>query len=206
VRALQPGSAAAWYNEGTALEALGRTAEARARYRDALLRDAHYSPALNNLGALDLRDGRVVEARQAFELAVRGDPGNADAHANLGLVLIATADAELGLASIARALAQKPQLLGGLMPHAWLLAAHADPLRRRPEAALDLAQRILLVSPDRAGALDLLAACLAATGDFARAADTAAAAVSAAAASADLPAIRERLALYQRRQPFVLRQ
>ncbi len=63
VTQLQRDAAPAWFNEGVALEAMGRRADARSRYRDALTRDAGYSPAHNNLGTLLLRDGMVPEAR-----------------------------------------------------------------------------------------------------------------------------------------------
>mgnify|MGYP003347178976 CR=1 FL=1 len=64
VRALRPESAVAWFNEGTALEASGQAAAAREKYEEALRRDARYSPALNNVGALLLKDGRLADARK----------------------------------------------------------------------------------------------------------------------------------------------
>jgi tetratricopeptide (TPR) repeat protein len=206
VTRLQPESAAAWFNEGTALEALGDVAGARAKYRQALSRDSGYSPALNNLGALQLREGSVAEARNAFTLAVTADPANAGAHANLGLALIATGQPDIGIARINKALELKPELLSGMSSHAWLLAAHADGASRRPEAALDLAERIVRVSSDRAGTFDLLAACYAATGAFEKAVQTASAALAAApASSSDLrDAIQKRITLYRARQPFIL--
>ena len=203
---LQPNSAAAWFNEGTALEALGRTSEAKARYRRALTLDPDYAPALNNLGVLHLQDGLVAEARNAFALAVNRDPANADAHANLGLVLIATGQPDAGMARVTRALELKPELLAGMAPHVWLLAANTNPAARRPSEALALAERIARVSTDRAGALDALAASQAATGDFQSAVQTAGAALSAAPANQSelRDAIRERIALYRSGRPYVL--
>ena len=206
VRALRPASAAAAFNTGAALEALGHGAEAETRYREALRLDANYSPAHNNLGAIAMRSGRIADARAAFERAVAADAGNADAHANLGLAMIAAANAETGLAHIREALARKPDLLAGLMPHAWLLAAHADPRVRRPADALALASQIERVSFSPPDALDLLAVCHAATGDF----DTAIRVASAAldAAPANRPelrrAIADRIALYRRATPYRL--
>jgi hypothetical protein len=88
--------------------------------------------------------------------------------------------------------------------HAWLLAANSDSAARRPAAAVDLAERIVRVSADRAGALDLLAACQAATGAFDQAVQTASAALAAAPASDLRDAIQKRIALYRNRRPFVL--
>ena len=199
-------SASAWFNEGTALEAMGDARNAKSRYQQALKRDPRYSPALNNLGALQLRDGLIAEARDAFAHAIESDPVNADAQANLGLVLLATRQPDAALARIARALDLKPALLAGMMPHAWLLAANADADSRRPAEALALAERIAKISADRAAALDLLAACQAATGDFDRAVRTAGAAWSAAPASSTAlrEAIRDRIGLYKAKRPFVL--
>ena len=206
VRMLQPSSAAAAFNAGTALEALGRTADAATRYREALSLDANYSPAHNNTGALLLRAGRIADARAAFERAIKSDPANADSHANLGLVLMARGEPEVGIAQVTRALELKPELLAGMSPHVWLLAANTDPTARRPSEALALAERIVRVSTDRAGALDALAASQAASGDFATAVQTAGAALSAAPANPPelRDAIRERIALYRSGRPYVL--
>ena len=203
---LQPKSPAAWFNEGTAREAMGRPNEAKIRYRQALGFDPDYSPALNNLGALQLREGLVAEARDAFTHAVNSDPANADAHANLGLVLIAGGQPDAGMVRVARALEIKPELLAGMSPHVWLLAANADPTARRPAQALALAERIVRVSSDRAGALDALAASQAAAGDFQSAVQTAGAALAAApAGQSDLrDAIRNRIALYRSGRPYEL--
>jgi len=121
-RKLEPSSAAAWFNEGTALEALGRAADAAEAYRQALQRNPSYSPALNNSGALLLREGRIAEARAAFERAIATDPLNADAHANLGLSMIAAGEPDAGLTHTQRAIAITPQLLPGMTPHVLLLA------------------------------------------------------------------------------------
>jgi tetratricopeptide (TPR) repeat protein/mono/diheme cytochrome c family protein len=205
---LQPNSAAAWFNEGTVLEAMGRPSDAKARYRQALRAEPDYSPALNNLGALQLREGRVAEARDAFTHAVNSDPANADAHANLGLVLIAGGQPDAGMAQVTRALELKPELLAGMSAHVWLLAANADATARRPSEARALAERIVRVSADRAGALDALAASQAAAGDFQSAVQTAGAALSATPAPS--PALREailaRITLYRDRRTFVLAQ
>jgi tetratricopeptide (TPR) repeat protein len=204
VRTRQKASAPAWFNEGTALEALGRTADAAARYREAIRLDPDYSPAHNNAGALLLRAGRIDEARAAFERAVDADPANADAHANLGLSLIGAGQSDAGLGQLERALEIAPGLVGGLTPHVILLAAHADRSARRPAAAFALAERVARSATDRAAALDALAICHAALGRFDDAVRIAGAALSAAPAGSLSAAIRARIALYQKQQPFVL--
>ena len=206
VRKLQPSSAAAWFNEGTALEALGRRADAIDRYTSALRLDANYSPAHNNIGALALKEGRIEEARLSFERAVSSDPANADARANYGLTLLAAGRTDQGLAQITDAVDRKPELVGSLTSHVLLLAAHHDPAARRPAAARALAERVARVAFDRAAALDARAVSQAATGDFAAAVQTAGAALSATPAPAEelRQAIQRRMALYRQQQPFVL--
>jgi tetratricopeptide (TPR) repeat protein/mono/diheme cytochrome c family protein len=205
-RQLDPTSPAAWFNEGTALEALARPTDAAAAYRQALQRNPSYSPALNNVGALLLRDGRLAEARAVFERAIAADSLNADAHANLGLSMIAAGEPDAGLTHTHRAIAIKPELLPGMTPHVLLLAAHSDAAMRRPREAQALAERIVRISEDQAAALDALAICQAALGEFDRAVQTAGAALSATPAPS--PALREailaRIMLYRDRRPFVL--
>jgi tetratricopeptide (TPR) repeat protein len=206
VTALRPESASAWFNEGVALEALGRGDEARARYEQALARDAAYSPALNNLAALLLKEGRVADARAGFERAVSADPKNADARANLALILAGTADTDAALAHVAVALEQKPDLLTRMTPVVWLLAAHSEPAARRPAEARRLAERIVVATRRAAPALDALAACYAGLGSFDEAVRLASEAEAATPANppALRAAIRERIALYRAGKTFTL--
>lgn len=206
VRALRPESAAAWFNEGVALEAVGRAGEARERYEQALAREPAYSAAHNNLAALLLKEGRVAEARAGFERAVGADWKNADAHANLALVLAGTTDTDAALSQVAIALEQKPDLLMGMAPVVWLLVAHPESMARRPEAARRLAERIVAATGRAAAGLDALAACHAALGLFEDAVRLASEAESAT--PANLPtlkaSIRERIALYRAGKAFTL--
>ena len=207
VTRLQPASAPAWFNEGVALEALGRRDEARQRYAEAVRISSSYSPAHNNLGVLLLRDGRVAEARAVFERAIAADPENADARANLALVMAADSATDAALTQIHYALQIKPDLLTGLTPVVWLLAAHPDAGARRPAEARRLAERIVAATSRRdPAALDALAACLAGIGSFDDAIRTAGAAEAATPASAPelLAAIRARIALYRAGRTFVL--
>jgi tetratricopeptide (TPR) repeat protein len=204
VRQRQPDSAPARFNEAVALEALGRIAEAEAGYREAVRREPDYSAALNNLGALSMRAGRAGEARKLLERAVKANPANGEARANLGLLLIASGEPDRAVSEVNEALRRQPDLVAGLTPFAWLLAAHPHDGVRRPAAARALALRIVEATLRRdAGALDVLAAAYAAEGDFdaaVRVADEALALADGAVAGA----IRARLALYRAGLPFVL--
>jgi tetratricopeptide (TPR) repeat protein len=207
VRRLQPQSGPAWFNEGVALEALARLEDAEARYAEAIRLDPAYSAAHNNIGTLRLRKGDQIGARAAFERAVAADPRNGDAQANLGMAMIANGESDAGLEHVRRALDVKPELLTGMVPHVFLLAAHSNPTARRPAEARALAERISRAMGERdAAALDALAACHAALGSFDEALRIASTAESAApSGSPDLrDAIRARIALYRAGKPFVL--
>lgn len=105
---LQPASAVAVYNLGTALEAAGRFDEASAEYAKAIALDPAYAAAHVNLGNLQLRAGRLADARGEYEAAVRLDPASADAHNNLGRVLLLGGDRARASAEIAEALRLRP--------------------------------------------------------------------------------------------------
>lgn len=204
VTALEPASAAAWFNEGVALEALGRPREAADRYRAAITRRSGYSAAHNNLGAVLLREGRMDEARASLERAVETDPANLEARANLATVLIGSGEADAALDQVQQLLRQPPDFVARLTPLAWLLAAHPSAAIRRPDAARELAMRVVAASHRRdPAALDALAAALAAGGRFDEAVRVATEALAIAGPS-DAEAIRARVTLYQQRQPFVL--
>lgn len=203
---LDPDSATAVFNEGVALEALGRLGDAEAKYAAAIVLSPAYSPALNNAGALLLRSGRLAESRPMFLRAIEADPRNADAHANLGLAMIAAGESDEGLRRTMRAIEINQGLLRALTPHVVLLAANADATARRPRDAMALAERVLGSGADQAVALDALAMCHAAIGAFDQAVQTADAALTAAPAPSPAlrSAIQQRIALYRRKQPFVL--
>jgi TPR repeat protein len=88
--AADQGSAEAQYNLGLNYhEGWGVTtnyAEAKRWYK--LAADQGYGLAQNNLGVMLAAKGRIDEARQAFEYALRNNPDYATAHENLGDILV----------------------------------------------------------------------------------------------------------------------
>ena len=74
--AIQPQSATAHYNLGTALAAASRLDEAAVALRHALTINAGSAAANANLGAVVLQQGRVADAVKYLEEAIRLDPGN----------------------------------------------------------------------------------------------------------------------------------
>lgn len=208
VTQLQPGSAAAWYNEGVALEAMGDWTRAAERYTQAIGIDGSYSAAHNNLGSLLLREGRLDGARREYELAIRADPLNAEAHANLGMVMLAERQPDAALAHVREALRLQPARLIHVTPFVWLLATHPEPAARRPRDARALADQIVSETGRRdLSALDALAAAHAALGQFDEAVRVASEALAAASEPAHTTmreAIRQRIAGYREGRAFTL--
>jgi tetratricopeptide (TPR) repeat protein len=77
------------YYLGVALDGQGKTAEAAARYAEAVRLRPDYAEAHNNLGVLLARQGKTAEAAAHFAEAVRLKPDYADAHNNRAMILAA---------------------------------------------------------------------------------------------------------------------
>jgi Flp pilus assembly protein TadD len=205
VTRVAPALAQGWFNAGVAHEALGEAEAAERHYARAVALAPEYSVALNNLASLWIRRGRGTEARPLLERAVREDPDNVEARANLALVLIADRVPGEAVPHLSAALAARPDRAGGLVQFVWLLAAAADDTARLAADAARLAAAIVQATGRRdPRALDALGIAHAAGGRF-EAAVTAATDALALEPPAPLASgIRARLALYQKKQPFVL--
>jgi Flp pilus assembly protein TadD len=171
--ALVPDSARARFNLGTALAFAGETDKAVTSYRAALALRPDYALAHNNLGALLLQRGDLDEAAVHLEAAVGLDATNAEAQTNLGRL-----DRVRGNASAARdrfmlAASLRPEWADPLVEAAWVLLNGESDVRD-PARAASLAEGAATLTGRRdAAALDVLAAALAARGDFSRAVATA---------------------------------
>lgn len=87
-RAVRVRDAAAEYNLATVLDHLGRDAEARDRYEQALAIDPFHVRAMNNLGVLRDRHGDAAGATALFTRALQVDPEDAEVLSNFGTSLI----------------------------------------------------------------------------------------------------------------------
>jgi len=101
---LQPGMAKAQYNLALAYEASPQDGAARAvaLIRDLLSAEPEYPRAEFVLGRLLLRTGKVAEAVQHLELAVRQDQGFGEAHYQYGLALSRAGRRDEGTTEIAK--------------------------------------------------------------------------------------------------------
>lgn len=206
-RALQlnPDYAAAHNNLGIVLQQARQYAEAARHYRDVLRLepadpDAHY-----NLGVALHAQGGVDAAVEEFREALRLRAEFPSAHFVLGKALGARGHLREAVQQYRDALRDRPDWPLPLLELAWVLGTSADPDVRRPGEALALAERAArLAGQPRAPVLDVLAAALAASGEFDRAAKTAEAALALSVNDeGEARQIRARLDLYRQRKPYV---
>jgi tetratricopeptide (TPR) repeat protein len=167
------------------------------------------------LGVARGRAGQGPQAVEAHTRAVRDEEARGrllarPAPADLALytrrlahALWAAGRADDAAGAYARALALEPGWRQAAAQRAWRLATDADPGRRDPAEALELAEQACQAQGDpSAAALDVLAAAQAATGHY----DEAAVTARRALAKAPPPppkAIEARLKLYEQRKPYV---
>jgi predicted O-linked N-acetylglucosamine transferase (SPINDLY family) len=109
---LQPDAVNALVNAATALHNMGRYADAIPLLRKAYLTDSSSYEACNLLGACLVRAGEIPEAAKMFEAATRSRPGDADAWANLSMVLNAIGQSARARECADRAGSLKPQRAG----------------------------------------------------------------------------------------------
>jgi tetratricopeptide (TPR) repeat protein len=202
---LQPQSAAAQFNLGTALMAAGRVTEAANQFQVALQINPDYGLAHNNLGAIYFRAGDADKALPHFLDAIRIDPSNAEAHFNVGAVLSVRGDFSGAIERFRETVRLKPDNASALANLAWLLATVAvDSLRDAKEAMRLAEQAADLTERGEPAILDVLAAAYAEAGLFERAVEVGDEALRLAPVSAATAAIRSRQSLYRERKPYRL--
>jgi tetratricopeptide (TPR) repeat protein len=84
---LQPDSANAQYNLGSARLLQGRRSEARSAFERAIALDPLYANAQRGLGIVMYREGRFDEAARAYERALQLAPDDLTVHHNYGVLL-----------------------------------------------------------------------------------------------------------------------
>jgi tetratricopeptide (TPR) repeat protein len=193
-------------NLGNILDKLGRHAESLVEYRAAIrLRpgDAYlHNAAGSELGALGQFDDALKEFAEAERLA----PGYAQPHAETAKLLFQQGRDAEAINELHRALENEPDNYQILATAAHYLAANENAAARDGRRALALA----IKANDLSGHLqpmvfDVLGMALAETGDFVNAQACAQNACDLAAAAQMKklePALRQRLELYQNRQPW----
>jgi protein O-mannosyl-transferase len=188
------------------LSVLGRRDEAVVAFEEALRLDPDYAQAHNNLGALLQLAGQADAAVEHYRRAVALRPDNVESHTNLGQLLTTRGRLSEAAAQFSAALLLRNDNVQALAGLAWIRATAPDSSLRDAAEAVQLAERADAVTRHQdVIVLDALAAAYAAAGRYEDAlrAATSGLEVATAAARADVAAqFRQRIQLYQARQPL----
>ena len=160
----------------------------------------------NKLGVTLASAGRFDEAVDLFRQVLARRPDDHDALCNLGSALSHVGELDEALEHFRHALRIDPSSVRALYRLAWFLATHPDAASRRPEEAIQFAQRALaLTGNEQPQILDALAAAHAAAGRYDRAVEHAEKAEHAARrmqADELSRQIAARLERYRQGQPY----
>jgi superkiller protein 3 len=148
--------------------------------------------------------GDVRSAIDHLREALRVRPVYAAASYVLGMALSDEGRVDAAIEQYRRAIDGAPDWPFPFVKLAWILATSPDSRTRRPGEALTLIQRArTIVGAPSAAVFDVLAASLAALGEFEQAVTAAETALTVAGSDEVSTEIRERLALYRSGKPYV---
>jgi tetratricopeptide (TPR) repeat protein len=135
--------------------------------RKATAIDSQLSSAQQYLAESMLAAGRIDEAIEAYQRYLQLAPGDAQSRYQLARALLATGHAPQAVAQLDLVLQAQPDAVPALNLTARILAAHSDAQIRRPQQAVQLAQRAATLTGRREPViLDVLATAYAAAGQF----------------------------------------
>jgi tetratricopeptide (TPR) repeat protein len=202
-----PRNGEAHFKLGFSLLLKGEPASAIPHFEQALRLLPEQLAAELYLGLCLSLEGRVEEARRHYERLIAAQP-----NAGRGYYFLGQAQQEQGQADAAAASYRHAVELDPLWPEearqmAWGLATHPDKARRYGALAVRLAQQACEATAyQRPEILDVLAAALAETGkyDDAQTMERRALELLSKTNSDQVPFLKERLTLYEKRQPFRL--
>lgn len=159
-----PQDARSWNAMGTVIESSGDWKQAQDIYEKALAIEPGNCDARFNLARLELRNDLPRDAEMTFRSLVTNCTDDADAHAGLGLALLAQQRYEQAQAEFLKALALNPPTATVLdlrehLSLAYIRSGHLDD-------ALSQLREAVKLAPEDAGAHALLAQLLAQTGQL----------------------------------------
>jgi len=204
--AKSPGNPRAHNNLGSALVREGKLDAAMEHFEAALRIRSNDCEARFNVGLVLLRQKQYDAAIESLRQAIQLDPRLTEAHHNLGLALLAKHDYAGAVTAFRDALARNREHAGAHNNLAWVLATCPEPRWRDGAQAVREAEEALrLVHRDDPEMLDTLAAAYAEAGRFdeaVQAARSGLAHATAAGQAAVADQFRQRVELYQKRQPL----
>ena len=155
-----------------------------------------------NLGLALLRKASIDEAIARFQTALALAPRDAQTHNDLAVALTQKRQFAQAAAQFREAIGIDPQFAQAHANLAWLLATSPEAAIRNGSEALRWAAKAVDLSRGKdASMLDALAAAYAEAGRFQEAVETARRAIDVALPPL-IPALKARLAMYERKQPF----
>lgn len=154
-------------NLGSALLQKGKVDQAIAQFQKGLQIDPNSVEALGNLGNVMLQEGKADEAIAYYQKALRLSPHNANLYNNLGNALSRQGHFEQAIAYYQAAIKLEPNNPSFLNNLAWLLATCPEAHVRDGQQAVQLAERVcLLTDYEQPQWICTLAAAYAETGRF----------------------------------------
>ena len=181
-----------------------RDSEALWNHTVAVTKDNYFAHA--SLADLLMRRGRVSEAIEHSEEALRIRPNDADAQNNLGLAMLQTGDTKRAVAHLEKALEINPGHMNAEVNMAWILATSSNDSLRNGPRAVQLAEDVMRrAGHPNAIALRTLAAAYAEVGLFSDAIAAAQEAIQIAKATGNqglADDLERNIAAYQSNQPI----
>jgi tetratricopeptide (TPR) repeat protein len=200
---LNPGLALAYRNRAELLASLGRVDEAVRDYDRAIEGVTDNAELYRARAAAWQRLGDHQRALADLDQAIQLAPDHPDTFSQRGNILAEKGNFVQALGDFRRALAIDADWAEAYRSLAWLQATCPDPRYRDPEQAIAAAQQAQRLSgPNDCFVLEALAAAHGSAGAFDEAVDFQKQAIAVAPPEFAEP-LRQRLQLYQQRQPYI---
>ncbi len=130
------------FNLGSGLTRLGKTAQAREAYLQALEASPGYEPAMVNLGKLAWAEGKIQEAVEWWQKALKLHPDSVESHSNLGTWQAIQGNMDVAREHFARATEIQPYYMLG-----WLHLGQAEQALENYENAVKAFEKALELTP-----------------------------------------------------------
>ena len=195
----------AYNNRGAVFQRIGKDEQALSDYSKAIELQPGFAPAYNNRANVYAKIGEFDKAVDDYSKAIELAPDFAPALTNRGQAYQKLGKYQLAINDCHQAIKLQPGMMPAYESLAWLLSSSPDSAQRDGKQAIQHAKRACQLSNwQNSETLEALAAAYAESGDFSESIKWQTKALQLA--SPELaPTARQRLELYQARQPYHLR-